>query len=71
MASEPLTASFSLLDAAILALAGMAALLAIGWWLVVLFDRGYSRSQVLIRWAAVDVPLSLLWAGLAYWLGTR
>jgi hypothetical protein len=71
MASEPLTESFSLLDAAILALVGMAALLAIGWWLVVLFDRGYSRSQVLIRWAAVDVPLSLLWAGLAYWLGTR
>jgi hypothetical protein len=71
MASEPLTESFSLLDAAILALVGMAALLAIGWWLVVLFDRGYSRTQVLIRWAAVDVPLSLLWAGLAYWLGTR
>lgn len=52
-------------------LVGMVALFAIGWWLYVLFDRGYSRRQVLIRWAAVDIPLSLLWAVLAYWLGTR
>jgi hypothetical protein len=65
------TASFSLLDAGVLGLVGMVSLVAIGWWLVVLFDRGYSRRQVLLWWAAVDVPLSLFWVALAYWLGMQ
>jgi hypothetical protein len=64
-------ARLSLLDAGLLLLVGTTFLVVVGWWLIALFERDCSGWRVVLWWAVVDVPLFLLWVGLALWLWER
>jgi hypothetical protein len=64
-------ARLSLLDVGLLLLVGTTFLVVVGWWLMALFERESSGWRVVLWWAVIDIPLFLVWAGLALWLWER
>lgn len=61
---------FSAIDVVVLFLLGTGMLGVIGSYLADLCTRGLSTGGMLVRWLALDVPLSATWVAFAYALGT-